>query len=173
MILNRLVIAVVLLAAARAPAPPGTGVIDPPPPGPPEALYLPADYSSAFLPEPLTHRAQDDAWYCRLGGSSRSGVFLRCGKIVHFDEHTSDSAGTLSMPLWETECYRHALVVGRMLGMVSEAYLGHGLATRLEVNVIGPTSRIGMEWYLTEGVSLSVGIDLLSFALDWSCGLFF
>jgi hypothetical protein len=74
-----------------------------------------------------------------------------------------------SRSVHETERFRRLLVVGARTGLDREWYLGHGLCAGLDLGVTGPEapglpfqSRLRLTWFPWEGVSLTVGYDLLS-----------
>jgi hypothetical protein len=59
------------------------------------------------------------------------------------------------------ECLRISYVVGTQAGICCEGYLGRGFAARLDLRATVPHARISLDWFPCEGVSLSVGLDLL------------
>jgi hypothetical protein len=76
---------------------------------------------------------------------------------------------TLRQAVFQDECYRIAYVVGTQAGICGECYLGWGFGARLDLRAPVPHARISLDWYPFEGVSLSLGLDLVRMRLhsEW------
>lgn len=70
--------------------------------------------------------------------------------------------GNYYHPFFEDDCIIHTLIAGPSPGMMSQWYLGHGVASTFTVRFPNLESSIGIEWYPIEGLDISLRFDLLA-----------
>jgi hypothetical protein len=68
---------------------------------------------------------------------------------------------TFTQTVFEDERYRISYVVGTQAGMRGEWSLGNAFMARLDLRGPIPHGRISLDWYPVDGVSLSLGLDLV------------
>src|SRR5262249_26102419 len=70
--------------------------------------------------------------------------------------------GNYCLPIFKNDYIIHTLMAGPSPGIMSQCYLGHGVASTFTVRLRNLESAIGIEWYPIEGFDLSISLNLLT-----------